>query len=124
MGLIKKVATEANLELELLKEEIAKAITQVAKEVITGKLYGQFAVGVFRTGSRTSTNMNTNEVIANGVIELQGEEIGSREIHPKDHVNLRQSSNDVVSTVIHISALKKIDKRLIPALRLGLRYSF
>ena len=117
MGLIKKAAAEANLELGLLEEGIATAIMQAAEEVITGKLDDQFAVDVFQTGSGTSTNMNTNEVIANRAIELQGGEIGSREIHPNDHVNLGQSSNDVVPTAIHVSALEEIDKRLIPALR-------
>ncbi len=117
MGLIKKAAAETNLELGLLDEAVAKAIMQAADEVIEGKLDDQFVVDVFQTGSGTSTNMNTNEVIANRAAELKGGRIGSKEIHPNDHVNRGQSSNDVIPTAIHVSALEEIVRRLIPALQ-------
>lgn len=117
MGLIKKAAAETNHELELLDRAIAKAIIQAADEVIEGKLDDQFVVDIFQTGSGTSTNMNTNEVIANRAIEIQGGKIGSKTIHPNDHVNLGQSSNDVIPTAIHVAALEEVDKKLIPALK-------
>ncbi|GAB4220564.1 MAG: class II fumarate hydratase [Acidobacteriota bacterium] len=117
LGLIKKAAAEANLELGLLEEPLAKAIMQAADEVIEGKLDDQFVLDVFQTGSGTSTNMNTNEVIANRAVELKGGQRGSKEIHPNDHVNRGQSSNDVIPTAIHVSALEEIVKRLIPALQ-------
>ncbi|MBI4456145.1 MAG: class II fumarate hydratase [Acidobacteria bacterium] len=116
MGLIKKAAAEANRELELLDGEIAKAIIHAADEVIQGKFDDQFVVDVFQTGSGTSTNMNANEVIANRAIEIRGGEFGSKEIHPNDHVNLCQSSNDVIPTAIHVAALEQIEKKLIPSL--------
>lgn len=117
MGLIKKAAAETNSELGLLNEDISGSIIQAADEVIEGKLDSQFVVDIFQTGSGTSTNMNANEVIANRAIEIQGGIIGSRDIHPNDHVNLGQSSNDVIPTAIHISALEEIEKTLIPSLK-------
>jgi fumarate hydratase class II len=117
LGLIKKAAAETNLELGLLDEEIAPSIIQAAEEVADGMLDEQFVVDIFQTGSGTSTNMNTNEVIANRAIEIRGGKIGSRDVHPNDHVNMGQSSNDVIPTAIHVSALEEIDKSLIPALR-------
>lgn len=117
LGLIKKAAAEANLELGLLDEGTARPIIQAADEVAQGRLDDQFVVDIFQTGSGTSTNMNTNEVIANRAIEIRGGKIGSREIHPNDHVNLCQSSNDVIPTAIHVSALEQLEKRLLPALR-------
>ncbi len=122
MGLIKKAAAEVNVELNRLDPEMAKAIVQAADEVIEGKLDDQFVVDVFQTGSGTSTNMNTNEVIANRAAEIRGGRIGGREVHPNDHVNSGQSSNDVIPTAIHISALEEIERRLLPALG-GLRDS-
>jgi fumarate hydratase class II len=117
LGLIKKAAAETNLELGLLEESLAKAIMQAADEVIEGRLDDQFVLDVFQTGSGTSTNMNTNEVIANRAAELKGAHRGSKEVHPNDHVNRGQSSNDVIPTAIHVSALEEIVKRLIPALQ-------
>lgn len=116
MGLIKKAAAEVNVELKRLDPEMAKAIIQAAEEVIEGKLDDQFVVDVFQTGSGTSTNMNTNEVIANRATEIRGGQIGSREVHPNDHVNSGQSSNDVIPTAIHVAALEEIERRLLPAL--------
>ena len=117
MGLIKKAAARTNLELGLLEEGLAAAIIQAADEVIEAKLDDQFVVDIFQTGSGTSTNMNTNEVIANRAIEIRGGKIGTREVHPNDHVNMGQSSNDVIPTAIHVSALEEIDKKLIPAFK-------
>jgi len=117
LGLIKKAAAQTNLEFGSLGEGLAAAITQAADEVIEGKLDEQFVVDIFQTGSGTSTNMNTNEVIANRAIEIRGGEIGNREVHPNDHVNMGQSSNDVIPTAIHVAALEEIDQKLIPALQ-------
>ncbi|MDA2924236.1 class II fumarate hydratase [Acidobacteria bacterium AH-259-L09] len=117
LGLIKKAAAETNHDLGLLDKGIALAIAQAADEVIEGKLDDQFVVGIFQTGSGTSTNMNANEVIANRAIEIRGGKIGSRDVHPNDHVNMCQSSNDVIPTAIHVSALQEIDKKLVPALK-------
>ncbi len=117
LGLIKKAAAETNLQLGLLDETKAKAIGRAADEVISGKLDDQFVLDIFQTGSGTSTNMNTNEVIANRAIEILGGAIGDKSVHPNDHVNLGQSSNDVIPTAIHLSALEEIEKRLLPALR-------
>jgi fumarate hydratase, class II len=117
MGLIKRAGAEANLGLGLLIDDIATAIVQAADEVIEGRWDDQFVVDIFQTGSGTSTNMNVNEVIANRAIEIRGGKIGSREVHPNDHVNLGQSSNDVIPTAIHVAALEEIEKRLIPELQ-------
>jgi len=117
LGLIKKAAAETNLELGLLDEELASAIIEAAGEVAEGSLDEQFVVDIFQTGSGTSTNMNTNEVIANRAIEIRGGETGSRDVHPNDHVNMGQSSNDVIPTAIHVSALEEVDKSLLPALK-------
>jgi fumarate hydratase class II len=114
MGLIKKAAAETNLELGRLDPAVADAVIQAADEVIAGKLDDQFVVDVFQTGSGTSTNMNVNEVLANRAIEIRGGKIGSKEIHPNDHVNSGQSSNDVIPTAIHVAALEQIEKKLCP----------
>ncbi|MHB1158838.1 MAG: class II fumarate hydratase [Chloroflexota bacterium] len=117
LGLIKMAAAETNVELGLLDTRLGKAIAQAAREVAEGKLDDQFAVDIFQTGSGTSTNMNANEVIANRANEILGGSRGSRSpVHPNDHVNLGQSSNDVIPTAIHLSALAAIDQDLIPAL--------
>ncbi|MEE8585567.1 MAG: class II fumarate hydratase [Acidobacteriota bacterium] len=116
MGLIKKAAAETNRQLGKLDAETAQAIAQACDEVIEGKLDAHFVLDIFQTGSGTSTNMNTNEVVANRAIEIRGGQVGSRSIHPNDHVNYGQSSNDVIPTAIHVSALEEIEKRLIPAL--------
>ena len=117
LGLIKLSAAETNLELGLIEKDIANAIISSAQEVIDGDHDESFVVDIFQTGSGTSTNMNANEVIANRAIEIMNGVLGSREpVHPNDHVNAGQSSNDVIPTAIHISALKGIHADLIPAL--------
>lgn len=117
LGIVKKAAAETNLDLGLLPEGVARAIIQASEEVMEGKLDDQFVVDIFQTGSGTSTNMNANEVIANRATELTGGKIGSKAVHPNDHVNMGQSSNDVIPTAIHISALEEIDTHLLPALK-------
>jgi fumarate hydratase class II len=117
LGLIKWAAARINTELGSLDPKIAKAIRQAAQEVIDGQLDEQFPVDIFQTGSGTSSNMNVNEVIANRAAELLGGERGSKLVHPNDHVNMGQSSNDVVPTAIHLAALEQIDHELIPALK-------
>ena len=117
LGQIKLAAAQVNAELGLLDARLSEAIVSAAQEVVDGKLDDQFVVDVFQTGSGTSTNMNANEVISNRAIEILGGEIGSRTpVHPNDHVNLGQSSNDVIPTAIHISALTSIHNSLIPSL--------
>jgi fumarate hydratase class II len=116
LGLIKGSAAEVNAELGLLEPRLAEAIVRAAEEVAEGCLDDQFVVDVFQTGSGTSTNMNANEVIANRAAELLGGQRGSRLVHPNDHVNLGQSSNDVIPTAIHLSALLAIREELAPAL--------
>ena len=116
---IKKTAAEVNVELGLLESKLANAIIQAAQEVADGKFDNQFVVDIFQTGSGTSTNMNTNEVISNRAIEILGGALGSRSpVHPNDHVNTGQSSNDVIPTAIHLAALISISKNLIPSLEI------
>ena len=118
MGLIKETGAQANQELGLLEKGIAKAIRQAAHEVTEGVWDDQFVVDIFQTGSGTSTNMNANEVIANRAIELLGGKIGTKSpVHPNEHVNLGQSSNDVIPSAIHMAATREIIHELIPALR-------
>jgi fumarate hydratase class II len=116
LGLIKKHAALANQELGGLPPPLAAAIAQAAQEVADGKWDGEFVLDIFQTGSGTSTNMNANEVIANRAIELLGGKRGGKQVHPNDHVNRGQSSNDVIPTAIHIAALEALERRLIPAL--------
>jgi fumarate hydratase class II len=116
LGLIKRAAATVNASLGLLDNTLAEAIKQAATEVIDGKLDAEFPVDIFQTGSGTSTNMNANEVISNRATELLGGARGSKLVHPNDHVNLGQSSNDVIPTAIHIAASETIERRLIPAL--------
>jgi fumarate hydratase, class II len=116
LGLVKYAAASANQALGLLDTQIATAIRDAAREVIAGKHDNEFVVDIFQTGSGTSTNMNANEVIANRALELLGKNRGGKEIHPNDHVNMGQSSNDVIPTAIHIAALETISKNLLPAL--------
>jgi len=118
LGLIKWAGAQVNRDLGLLSADRADAIHRAAQEVIDGALDDQFVVDLFQTGSGTSTNMNANEVIANRAIQLSGGALGSKAIHPNDHVNLGQSSNDVIPTAIHIAALETIDRDLLPALSL------
>jgi fumarate hydratase class II len=116
LGLIKKQAAATNESLGLLPGPIAGAIREAADEVIAGKLEDQFVVDIFQTGSGTSTNMNANEVIANRAIEILGGTRGDKSVHPNDHVNRGQSSNDVIPTAIHLAALEGIHRQLVPAL--------
>ena len=116
LGLIKFSAAGCNQELELLSAEVGDAIRRAAGEIINGKLDSEFVVDIFQTGSGTSTNMNANEVIANRALVLLGKERGSKQIHPNDHVNLGQSSNDVIPSAMHIAALMAITQDLLPAL--------
>jgi fumarate hydratase class II len=117
VALIKKCSVQTNLELGLLDQNIAKAIQKAADEIIDGKLQEQFILDVFQTGSGTSANMNVNEVIAGRANEiLTGKRGGKSPVHPNDHVNLGQSSNDVIPSAIHISALKLILTKLVPSL--------
>jgi fumarate hydratase, class II len=116
LGLVKYAAALANESLGLLDTQIAGPIRDAAREVIEGKHDNEFVVDIFQTGSGTSTNMNANEVIANRALELIGKTRGGKEIHPNDHVNMGQSSNDVIPTAIHIAALESISKNLLPAL--------
>ena len=119
LGAIKRACAESNVEFGLLDETLAKPIYQAADEVIEGKWDSQFVVDIYQTGSGTSTNMNTNEVISNRAIQIVGGVVGSKSpIHPNDHVNKSQSSNDVIPTAIHVSAAVELDRRLIPALKL------
>ena len=113
MGLVKLAAAQTNAELGFLKKNTARSIERAAKEVVEGKLDDHFVVDVFQTGSGTSTNMNTNEVIANRAAEILK---GKTSVHPNDHVNMGQSSNDVIPTAMHISSLEAIEKDLIPSL--------
>jgi fumarate hydratase class II len=116
LGLLKYAAALANEALGLLDGRIATAIRDAAKEVIAGKHDKEFVVDIFQTGSGTSTNMNANEVIANRALELIGKDRGGKEIHPNDHVNMGQSSNDVIPTAIHVAVLGAISKNLVPGL--------
>jgi len=117
LGIIKHAAADANMELGLLEAGAARAIMQAAAEVAEGKFDADFVVDVYQTGSATSTHMNANEVIANRAIELLGGAIGSKHpIHPNDHVNRGQSSNDVIPSAIHVSALESMQTTLLPAL--------
>ena len=114
---IKKAAALTNLDLGLIDKVIAEQIADAAEKVINGNCDDQFVVDIFQTGSGTSTNMNINEVISNLAIEKMNGVIGSKEpVHPNDHVNMGQSSNDVIPTAIHISALDIITSQLLPAI--------
>ncbi len=120
LGMVKKAAAQANRELGLLSRRRARAVTAAAQQVIDGELDAQFPIDVYQTGSGTSTNTNANEVIATRATEILGGERGSRLVHPNDHVNLGQSSNDVIPTAIQLAAAMAIQAELIPALeRLG-----
>jgi fumarate hydratase class II len=117
LGILKKACALANVELGALDKNICDLITQAADEVIEGKLDEHFPLVVWQTGSGTQTNMNTNEVISNRAIEISGGKLGSKDpVHPNDHVNMSQSSNDTFPTAMHISAAESICHQLIPAL--------
>ena len=116
LGLVKLASAKTNLALGLLEEKTANAIVAAAQEVADGKLDQHFVLDIFQTGSGTSTNTNANEVIANRATQILGADLGARLVHPNDHVNMGQSSNDVIPTAIHLAALIAIDRDLIPAL--------
>ncbi|MCH8962564.1 MAG: aspartate ammonia-lyase, partial [Bacteroidetes bacterium] len=117
LGLIKQAAARANHDLGLLDQEKTDAIIQSALRVIDGETDDHFPIDIYQTGSGTSTNMNVNEVIANLATEALGGERGSKLVHPNDHVNMSQSSNDVIPTAMHIAAAVAIAHELVPALR-------
>ena len=116
LGLVKQAAAKTYVEMDVLDADIGDAIDRAAQEVIDGKLDEHFVLDIFQTGSGTSTNTNANEVIANRASQLMGGDLGSRLVHPNDHVNLGQSSNDVIPTSIHLAALLAMNEDLIPAL--------
>ena len=118
LGILKKSAALTNKDLGLLDGKLCDAICQAADEVISGKLDDHFPLSVWQTGSGTQTNMNSNEVISNRAIEILGGELGSKTpVHPNDHVNMSQSSNDTVPTGMSIAAVEQIHHHLLPALR-------
>ena len=118
LGIVKRAAAETNRELSGLDPKIADAIVAAANEVIEGKLNDHFPLVVWQTGSGTQSNMNANEVISNRAIEMLGGEMGSKKpVHPNDHVNMSQSSNDTYPTAMHIAAAERLVGDLIPALR-------
>ena len=117
MGILKKASAIVNADLGLLEEEKKNLIVQSANEVIDGNLDDHFPLRVWQTGSGTQSNMNTNEVIANRAIEISGGKLGSKTpIHPNDHVNMGQSSNDTFPTAMHIAAVEQIYSHLLPEL--------
>jgi fumarate hydratase class II len=117
MGIVKRAAAETNIALGSLDTKRGRAIVRAAQEVIDGTLSSHFPLVVWQTGSGTQSNMNANEVISNRAIEMLGGEIGSKSpVHPNDHVNMSQSSNDSFPTAMHIAAAEEIARRLIPAL--------
>jgi fumarate hydratase class II len=117
LGAIKLEAANVNHELGGLDENLKEAIVAAAEEVVEGTLDNQFVLDIFQTGSGTSTNMNANEVISNRAVQMLGGELGSKDpVHPNDHVNRGQSSNDVIPTAIHLAALISIERDLLPAL--------
>ncbi len=119
LGLIKKYAAQVNEDLGLLDPKFARPIMGAADEVAAGKMEGQFVVDIFQTGSGTSTNMNANEVIAARANELiTGKRDARKPVHPNDHVNMGQSSNDVIPTAIHIAALTSVTEDLVPGLEI------
>jgi fumarate hydratase class II len=118
LGIVKRAAAEANMALGVLDQRLGRAIVHASQEVIDGLLDVEFVVDVFQTGSGTSTNMNANEVIANRACEILGGKRGSKDIvHPNDHVNMSQSSNDVIPTAIHVATAETIEAQLLPSLR-------
>ncbi len=116
-GILKKAAALVNYDLGLLEPDLRSAICQAADEVIDGKLDEHFPLVVWQTGSGTQSNMNVNEVIANRAIEILGGELGSKNpVHPNDHVNMSQSSNDTFPTAMSIASAEQVEQHLIPAL--------
>ena len=118
LGIVKRAAAETNMSLGRLDAKIGATIVAAANEVIEGKLDDHFPLVVWQTGSGTQSNMNANEVISNRAIEMLGGEMGSKKpVHPNDHVNMSQSSNDTYPTAMHIACAEEIHHRLLPALR-------
>ncbi len=116
-GIVKLAAARANVKLGLLDRRVGDAIAQAAQELINGEFDDEFPLDVFQTGSGTSTNMNVNEVIANRAVELLGGRRGEKGlVHPNDHVNMAQSTNDVFPTAIHVAAVEALERELLPAL--------
>jgi len=117
LGIVKRAAALTNMGLGVLDKKRGEAIAEAAQEVIDGKFNDNFPLAVWQTGSGTQSNMNANEVIANRAIELLGGTIGSKDpVHPNDHVNMGQSSNDTFPTAMHISAVEEVHHRLLPGL--------
>jgi fumarate hydratase class II len=117
LGWVKRACAQANMDLGLLDERLGAAVVRTCDEVIEGKWDDQFPVDIFQTGSGTSTNMNANEVVANRAIQLLGGRVGSKTpVHPNDHVNMSQSSNDAIPTVIHVAVVLALRDDLVPAL--------
>jgi fumarate hydratase class II len=117
LGIVKQAAARINREHGTLEPRLAEVIVRAAQEVIEGKLGDHFPLVVWQTGSGTQSNMNANEVIANRANEMLGAPLGSKSpVHPNDHVNRSQSSNDTFPTAMHIAAVEEVDHRLLPAL--------
>ncbi|WP_422372555.1 class II fumarate hydratase [Hoeflea sp.] len=118
LGIVKRAAAETNMNLDRLDPEVGAAIVSAAQEVIDGKLDAHFPLVVWQTGSGTQSNMNANEVISNRAIEMMGGEMGSKKpVHPNDHVNMSQSSNDTYPTAMHIACAEQISAHLLPSLK-------
>ncbi len=118
LGIVKKAAAQTNMDLGKLDAKLGQAIIEAADEVIAGKLDEHFPLVVWQTGSGTQSNMNANEVISNRAIEILGGELGSKKpVHPNDHCNMSQSSNDTFPTAMHIACAEEVTHRLIPALK-------
>jgi hypothetical protein len=118
LGIVKRAAAEANMALGRLDPKIGEAIVAAAQEVIDGKLDEHFPLAVWQTGSGTQSNMNANEVISNRAIQLLGGVMGSKKpVHPNDHVNMSQSSNDTYPTAMHVACAEEVQHKLLPALR-------
>ena len=115
LGIVKRAAAETNMALGRLDKDLGKAIVQAADEVIEGKLNDHFPLVVWQTGSGTQSNMNANEVISNRAIEMLGGEMGSKKpVHPNDHVNMSQSSNDTYPTAMHVACAEEVVHRPAP----------
>src|SRR3954466_6205579 len=118
LGIVKRAAADVNMTLGKLDAKLGNVIVQAAQEVIEGKLDDHFPLSVWQTGSGTQSNMNVNEVISNRAIEMLGGVLGSKKpVHPNDHVNMSQSSNDTYPTAMHIACAEEVHHRLLPALR-------
>src|SRR6218665_2265214 len=118
LGIVKRAAAETNMALSGLDKTIGETVVKAAQEVIDGKLNDHFPLVVWETGSGTQSNMNANEVISNRAIEMLGGEMGSKKpVHPNDHVNMSQSSNDTYPTAMHVACAEHLVKELLPALK-------